>query len=163
MTVVFPGSFDPVTIGHIDLLKRAAEIFDRIVVVVVPNDSKNPSFSVEERIRFLKASLADMPCVEVDQYSGLIVNYMRDKGYRVLIRGLRDNVDFAFESRMAQYNQMLFKGVDTVFLPTRLEYALFSSSAVREIAKNGGDISAFVPRVVHDEIKRRLNGREDLI
>jgi pantetheine-phosphate adenylyltransferase len=156
MTVVFPGSFDPVTIGHIDLLKRASKIFEHIVVVVVSNDAKNPSFSIEERCRLLKISLSDMPSIEVDRYSGLIVNYMKEKGYRVLIRGLRDNVDFAFESRMAQYNQMLYGGVDTIFLPTRLEYALFSSSAVKEIARNGGDISAFVPLAVHDEIKKRL-------
>lgn len=144
-TAIYPGSFDPATFGHIDIIKRASEIFDKLIVVVLDNRSKSPLFSVDERVNILNGVLKDMPNVEVLSYSGLLVDFAKEHDAKVIVRGLRAVTDFEYELQMAQTNRKLLKEVDTVFLTTALEYAYLSSSSVREVASYGGDISKFVP------------------
>lgn len=146
---VYPGSFDPVTYGHLDVIRRAAEMFDELIVSVLNNKEKMPLFSVEERVKILEKATADIPNVKVDSFSGLLVDYAREKGIHVAVRGLRAITDFEYELQISQTNRLLSKEtLDTVFLTTSLEYAYLSSSGVREIASFGGDISMCVPDFV---------------
>ena len=135
---VYPGSFDPVTYGHLDVIRRAAEIFDVLVVSVLNNKEKTPLFSVEERVKILREATKDLPNVQVDSFSGLLIQYAAENDIHVAVRGLRAITDFEFELQMAQTNSKLSEGkLDTVFLTTSLEYAYLSSSSVKEIAKIG--------------------------
>ena len=146
---VYPGSFDPVTYGHLDVIRRAAEMFDELIVSVLNNKEKMPLFSVEERVKILAKATADIPNVKVDSFSGLLVDYAREKEIHVAVRGLRAITDFEYELQISQTNRLLSKEtLDTVFLTTSLEYAYLSSSGVREIASFGGDISMCVPDFV---------------
>lgn len=146
---VYPGSFDPVTYGHIDIIKRAAEMFDELTVSVLNNKGKTPLFSVEERVKILKEATKDIPNVKVDSFSGLLIDYAKENGVPVIVRGLRAITDFEYELQIAQTNRVLSEGkVDTIFLTTNLEYAYLSSSSVKEIASFGGDISRCVPDFV---------------
>ena len=146
---VYPGSFDPVTYGHLDVIRRAAEMFDELIVSVLNNKEKMPLFSVEERVKILEKATADIPNVKVDSFSGLLVDYAREKDIHVAVRGLRAITDFEYELQISQTNRLLSKEkLDTVFLTTSLEYAYLSSSGVREIASFGGDISMCVPDFV---------------
>ncbi len=146
---IYPGSFDPVTFGHLDVIKRASEIFDELIVSVLNNNVKTPLFSVEERVKILEEATKDMPNVKVDSFSGLLIDYARSKGVHVAIRGLRAITDFEYELQIAQTNRKLSDGgLDTVFLTTSLEYAYLSSSSVKEIASFNGDISQCVPDFV---------------
>ena len=146
---VYPGSFDPVTYGHLDVIRRAAEMFDELIVSVLNNKEKMPLFSVEERVKILAKATADIPNVKVDSFSGLLVDYAREKKIHVAVRGLRAITDFEYELQISQTNRLLSKEtLDTVFLTTSLEYAYLSSSGVREIASFGGDISMCVPDFV---------------
>ncbi len=146
---VYPGSFDPVTYGHLDVIRRAAEMFDELIVSVLNNKEKMPLFSVEERVKILAKATADIPNVKVDSFSGLLVDYAREKKIHVAVRGLRAITDFEYELQISQTNRLLSKEtLDTVFLATSLEYAYLSSSGVREIASFGGDISMCVPDFV---------------
>lgn len=146
---VYPGSFDPVTYGHLDVIKRASEIFDVLIVSVLNNKEKSPLFSVEERVNILKEATKDFPNVQVDSFTGLLINYAAENNLHIAVRGLRAITDFEYELQIAQTNFMLSKGnLDTVFLTTRLEYAYLSSSSVKEIASFGGDISQCVPDFV---------------
>ncbi|MCR5303066.1 MAG: pantetheine-phosphate adenylyltransferase, partial [Lachnospiraceae bacterium] len=139
---LYPGSFDPVTYGHIDIIKRAAEMFEVLTVAVLKNDAKAPLFSVEERVKILERATDDIPNVRVDSFEGLMTDYAKKVGASVCVRGLRAITDFEFELQYAQTNRLLSKGIlDTVFLTTSLEYAYLSSSTVKEIARFGGDIS----------------------
>ena len=148
---VYPGSFDPVTYGHLDVIRRAAEIFDVLIVSVLNNQVKTPLFSVEERVKILKEATKDMPNVEVDSFSGLLINYAADHNLHVAVRGLRAITDFEYELQIAQTNRVLSDGyLDTMFLTTSLEYAYLSSSTVKEIAMFKGDISKLVPDFVRD-------------
>lgn len=150
---IYPGSFDPVTFGHLDIIKRAAEIFDELTVSVLNNVTKTPLFSVEERVNILKEATKDYPNVRVDSFSGLLIEYAREKKVHVAIRGLRAITDFDYELQIAQTNHKLSNGrLDTMFLSTTLEYAYLSSSSVKEIASFGGDISQCVPEFVADLI-----------
>lgn len=150
---VYPGSFDPVTYGHLDVIRRAATMFDVLIVSVLDNKGKTPLFSVEERVKILKEATKDMPNVSVDSFSGLLIDYARDNDLHVAVRGLRAITDFEFELQIAQTNRKLSEGkVDTIFLTTSLEYAYLSSSAVKEIASFGGDISQCVPDFVAKQI-----------
>ena len=143
---VYPGSFDPVTYGHLDVIKRASEMFDVLIVSVLNNKMKNPLFSVEERVKILKEATRDIPNVQVDSFTGLLINYAAENNIHVAVRGLRSITDFEYELQIAQTNRKLSKGaLDTVFLTTSLEYAYLSSSSVKEIASFGGDISECVP------------------
>lgn len=146
---VYPGSFDPMTYGHLDIIKRASKIFDVLIVSVLNNKEKTPLFSVEERVKILAKATADIPNVKVDSFSGLLVDYAREKKIHVAVRGLRAITDFEYELQISQTNRLLSKEtLDTVFLTTSLEYAYLSSSGVREIASFGGDISMCVPDFV---------------
>lgn len=146
---VYPGSFDPVTYGHLDVIRRAAEMFDELIVSVLNNKEKMPLFSVEERVKILAKATADIPNVKVDSFSGLLIDYAREKDIHVAVRGLRAITDFEYELQISQTNRLLSKEkLDTVFLTTSLEYAYLSSSGVREIASFGGDISMCVPDFV---------------
>lgn len=146
---IYPGSFDPMTLGHFDVIQRASKMFDRLIVSVLDNKAKNALFSVEERVSILKEAVKDLPNVEVDSFSGLLVDYARQKDIHISVRGLRAITDFEYELQIAQTNRLLSKGMlDTVFLTTSLEYAYLSSSGVKEIAAFNGDISPCVPDFV---------------
>ncbi len=146
---VYPGSFDPVTFGHLDIIRRASEIFDELIVSVLDNKAKTPLFSVEERVNILKEATKDFPNVKVDSFSGLLINYAAENDLHIAVRGLRAITDFEYELQIAQTNRKLSDGaVDTIFLTTSLEYSYLSSSSVKEIACFGGDISQCVPEFV---------------
>ncbi len=156
---IYPGSFDPVTYGHIDIIKRAAEIFDHLTVSVLNNKVKTPLFSVEERVNILRGIVADIPNVTVESYEGLLVDYCKKNGAGVIIRGLRAITDFEYELQLAQTNRKLGENVDTIFLTTSLEYAYLSSSTVKEVASFGGDISKFVPPSVAELVYCKYSER----
>lgn len=146
---IYPGSFDPVTYGHLDVIRRAAKIFDELTVSVLNNKLKTPLFSVEERVNILKEATKDIPNIKVESFSGLLVDYAKSRDIHVVIRGLRAITDFEYELQNAQTNALLSNGaLDTVFLTTSLEYAYLSSSSVKEIASFQGDISMCVPEFV---------------
>ena len=155
---VYPGSFDPVTYGHLDIIKRAAEIFDVLVVSVLNNKGKTPLFSVEERVKILEEATKDIPNVQVESFSGLLVDYAAANDIYVSVRGLRAITDFEYELQIAQTNAKLSGGkLDSVFLTTSLEYAYVSSSTVKEIASFGGDISQCVPDFVAEKVYEKYN------
>ncbi|MCI9462360.1 MAG: pantetheine-phosphate adenylyltransferase [Lachnospiraceae bacterium] len=148
-SAIYPGSFDPVTYGHLDVIRRASEIFDELTVSVLNNNTKTPLFSVEERVKILEEATKDLPNVKVDFFSGLLIDYAKSKGVHVAIRGLRAITDFEYELQISQTNRKLSNGeLDTIFLTTSLEYAYLSSSSVKEIASFNGDISQCVPDFV---------------
>jgi pantetheine-phosphate adenylyltransferase len=142
---IYPGSFDPVTMGHLDIILRASKLVDRLIIGVLTNSSKNPLFTTEERVLFLKDVTRDIPNVTIEAYGGLLVDYADEKEANIIVRGLRAITDFEYELQLAQTNHKLNPRVDTVFLTTSVEYAYLSSSTVREIAKYGGKIEQFVP------------------
>lgn len=149
---VYPGSFDPMTLGHLDIIRRSAQIFDELTVSVLNNKVKTPLFSVEERVKILEEATKDMPNVKVDSFSGLLIDYAKANSMHVIVRGLRAITDFEYELQIAQTNRILSEGqVDTIFLTTSLEYAYLSSSSVKEIASFGGDISRCVPDYVAEK------------
>lgn len=150
-SAVYPGSFDPVTYGHLDIIRRSAEIFDSLTVSILDNKMKTPLFSVQERVKMLEEVTKGYPNVSVDSFGGLLVDYTRKKKIGVSIRGLRAITDFEYELQIAQTNRVLSEGnLDTIFLTTSLEYAYLSSSTVKEIAMFKGDISKLVPDIVRD-------------
>lgn len=150
---VYPGSFDPVTFGHLDVIRRAADIFDELTVSVLNNKEKTPLFSVEERVKILEEATKDMPNVKVDFFTGLLIDYAKRNNIHVIVRGLRAITDFEYELQIAQTNRILSgQQVDTMFLTTSLQYAYLSSSSVKEIASFGGDISQCVPEFVAGQI-----------
>ena len=152
-SAIYPGSFDPVTFGHIDIIKRAAEIFDVLTVSVLNNKVKTPLFSVEERVNILKKATENIPNIKVESFSGLLIDYARSRNVNIAIRGLRAITDFEYELQIAQTNKLLSAGkLDTIFLTTSLEYAYLSSSGVKEIAYFDGDISKCVPDFVADMV-----------
>ncbi|MBO4899923.1 MAG: pantetheine-phosphate adenylyltransferase [Lachnospiraceae bacterium] len=146
---IYPGSFDPVTYGHLDIIRRAADIFDELYVSVLNNSAKSSLFSVDERVNMLKEVTSDIPNVRIETFSGLTLQYALDKGINVLIRGLRAVTDFEYELQIAQTNRKFSDDkVDTMFLTTSLQYAYLSSSVVKEIASYGGDITCSVPEKI---------------
>lgn len=152
---VCPGSFDPVTNGHLDIISRAADLYDEVVVAVLINKTKSSLFSVEERLALLTDVTHAYPNVRVDAFHGLLVDYCRDNGIPVIVKGLRAVSDFDYELQMAQMNRGL-AGVDTLFMPTNPEYSFLASSLVKEIATYGGDVSSLVPEVVHERLLARI-------
>jgi pantetheine-phosphate adenylyltransferase len=155
---IYPGSFDPLTLGHMDVIHRAASMFNTLHVSVLNNKEKSPLFSVEERVNILKEATKDIPNVRVDYFSGLLVNYAREKDAHIIVRGLRAITDFDYELQIAQTNRILSNGeIDTVFLTTSLEYAYLSSSSVRQIASFNGDISMCVLPFVAEQIYKKFN------
>ncbi|WP_026660152.1 pantetheine-phosphate adenylyltransferase [Butyrivibrio sp. AC2005] len=150
---VYPGSFDPITLGHIDIIKRASEMFDKLVVVVSVNTAKSPLFSPDERVKMIREATADLTNIEVDSYEGLIIDYCKEKNIKILLRGLRAITDFEYELQISQTNRAFSHNeVDTVFLTTSLEYAYLSSSTVREFASFHGDISRCVTPYVAQKV-----------
>ena len=151
---VYPGSFDPVTNGHIDIIKRAARLFDRAVVAVIENPTKAPLFSTQERIQLLKESLDDIQGIKVAHFHGLLVDFLKGAGAQVIVRGLRAISDFEVEFQMALMNRKLAPEIETIFLMPDETYTYLSSSIVKEIAKLGGDISSFVPARVRERLNK---------
>lgn len=148
-SAIYPGSFDPMTYGHLDIIKRAADIFDHLTVAVLNNNAKSPLFSVEERVNILKEATKDIPNVSVESFQGLLIDYAKEKDIHVSVRGLRAITDFEYELQIAQTNRKLSDGqLDTIFLTTSLEYSYLSSSSVKEFARFNGDITPLVPDFV---------------
>lgn len=147
-TAIYPGSFDPITNGHLDVLKTSAGIFDKVIIAVAKNSEKNAFLTIDERIKLIKESTADIKNVEVDAFDGLTIEYARKKDAEILIRGLRAVSDFEYEMQLSQTNSALAPSITTVFLITKPKYNFISSSTVKEIAKYNGDISKFVPESV---------------
>lgn len=153
---IYPGSFDPVTNGHIDILERSSKLFDRITIAVVHNVSKHAVFTLEERVKLIQGSISHLNNVEVDCFSGLLVDYLRDKNANAIIRGLRSITDFEYESHMSMMNKKLMPEVDTLFMVADPRYIYVSSSGVKEAALVGGDVSSLVPAAVELSIKEKL-------
>ena len=154
---IYPGSFAPVTNGHLEIIKRAADMFDKLVVLVSVNPNKTSSFSAEERMNFLRKVCYDIPNVEIDSFDGLIVDYFRKNDCTVIVKGLRAMSDFEYEFQMAHVNKHLCPKAETVFLCADSQSTYLSSSMVKQIAAFGGDISAFVPAAIVDDIFERLD------
>ncbi len=157
LTAIYPGTFDPITHGHLDIIERARLHFPRLVVAVSQNPGKFPLFTLEERVAIAKEAVADQEGVEVDSFEGLLVEYARRLGVRVLVKGLRAVTDFDYELQMAQMNHKL-AGVETFFMVATPRYSFLSSSLVKEVARFGGDVSEFVPAEVARRVKERFRG-----
>ena len=155
-TAVCPGSFDPVTYGHLDIFKRASTLFDKVIVLVTINPDKKPSFTPQERMEMIKEVTADLPNVEVDCYCGLLMDYVREHKAKAVVKGLRAMSDFEYEFQMALINKKLYPEAETVFLTTDLNNMYLSSSMVKQVAQFGGDISGLVPKRLHDRVYNRL-------
>lgn len=153
---IYPGSFDPVTLGHLDIIKRSAEKMDELIIGVLNNNQKNPMFTVEERVEMLLELTKDYPNVKVEAFTGLSAEFVKRKEANVIIRGLRAISDFDYELQMAQTNRILYPGADTMFLTTSLEYAYLSSTTVKEVAYFNGDITGFVPALIIDKVYNRV-------
>jgi pantetheine-phosphate adenylyltransferase len=152
---IYPGSFDPVTYGHIDVMERALKAFDRLIVAVAVNAEKQPLFSVDERLEMLRTVTAGMEGIEVDSFDGLLVDYARKRGSRIIVRGLRALSDFEYEFQMMLTNRKICSDVETVFLMPSEQYSYLSSRMIKEIAALGGDVSVFVPSVVTAMLAKR--------
>ena len=157
-TVIYPGSFDPLTNGHLDVVQRAAKLFDRVIVAVAQNDSKNPLFTRAERLELVQHCVKHLPNVEADSFNGLLVNYVEERSAQAIIRGLRAVSDFEFEFQLALMNRKLNERIETIFMMPKDTYTFLSSRIVKEIARLGGDVSAFVPPVVQTALIARLVG-----
>jgi pantetheine-phosphate adenylyltransferase len=150
-----PGSFDPMTNGHLDIFRRAARIFDELVITVVVNPNKQGMFSIDERIALIEENVADLPGVTVDRWTGLLVDYVKEQGVACILKGLRNSTDFDYELPMAGMNMHL-TGVETAFLTTAPEFSYVSSSLVKEVAKLGGDVAALIPPNVQTALAAKL-------
>jgi pantetheine-phosphate adenylyltransferase len=152
---IYPGSFDPVTYGHIDILERALKLFDRVIITIARNTAKNPFFTEEERITLLRQVTKRYKNVEVDSFQGLLVDYVRQKKASAVVRGLRAMTDFEYELQMALMNRKLDEKMETIFLMPNEQYTYLSSNVVREIAQLGGDVSKFVPPIVRKALRQK--------
>ncbi|HAZ09827.1 MAG: pantetheine-phosphate adenylyltransferase [Omnitrophica bacterium GWA2_41_15] len=153
---IYPGSFDPITYGHLDIIKRAIKIFDKVIVAVAHNSEKDPLFSVSERVELLKKATRDIKGVEIDDFHGLVVDYVKTKKSKVVIRGLRMISDFEFEFQMALTNRKLSKDVETIFMMPSEAYSYLSSKLIKEAASLGANLKGFVPAFVEKAIKAKL-------
>lgn len=157
-TVVCPGSFDPLTIGHLDIITRSSKLFDKVIVVVMRNPNKDVgSFTTEERVEFIKRCTKNLPNVSVDSYAGLLADYVREKGASAVVKGLRAISDYDDEFRQALTNQKLNSEMETIFMVSNAEHMFLSSSVVKQVCRLGGDISTFVPEEICDDIIKRLS------
>lgn len=152
---IYPGSFDPVTFGHLDIISRSAKMVDKLIIAVLINKSKSSLFSMEERVRMISEYVKEYKNVEVHSFSGLTVDYAKEVGATMIVRGLRAVTDFEYELQLAQTNKVMAEDIDTLFLATNLKYSYLSSSIVKEIASYNGEISAFVPRMVENAMKEK--------
>ena len=156
LRAIYPGSFDPVTFGHLDIMTRACNIVDELIIGVLRNKAKMPLFSVEERVKMLEEVTYNLPNVRIIPFEGLLVDFAKKMDAKVVIRGLRAITDFEYELQMAQTNQKLQSDIETLFLTTSLDYSYLSSTTVKEVAAFGGDISQFVPEAVADRMKDKM-------
>ena len=156
LRAIYPGSFDPVTFGHLDIMTRACNIVDELIIGVLRNKAKMPLFSVEERVKMLEEVTCNLPNVSIIPFEGLLVDFAKELDAKVVIRGLRAITDFEYELQMAQTNQKLQSDIETLFLTTSLDYSYLSSTTVKEVAAFGGDISQFVPEAVADRMKDKM-------
>lgn len=152
---IYPGSFDPATFGHLDVIRRAAELFDEVIVGVLMNSEKSPLFSVEERVNMLKDVTSHFPNVEVQSFAGLLIDFVRSNDANVIVRGLRAITDFEYELQLAQMNRVIAPEIDTLFLTTNLKYAYLSSSMAKEVAMYGGDISSFLSPEIAEKVREK--------
>jgi pantetheine-phosphate adenylyltransferase len=157
-TVIYPGSFDPLTNGHLDVIQRAAKLFDRVIVAVAENESKHPLFTLEQRLTLVKKAVSHIPHAAADSFDGLLVEYAAAKKAQAIIRGLRAVSDFEFEFQLALMNRKLDERIETIFMMPKDTYTFLSSRIVKEIARLGGDVSAFVPAHVESALKKKLQG-----
>jgi pantetheine-phosphate adenylyltransferase len=155
-TVIYPGSFDPFTNGHLDLVQRATKLFDRVIVAVAKNEGKKPLFGLDERLALVRASVANLTNVETDAFEGLLVDYVEKQGGQAVIRGLRAVSDFEFEFQLALMNRKLNERIETIFMMPKETYTFLSSRIVKEIARLGGDVSSFVPPGVVAVLRKRF-------
>ena len=158
---ICPGRFDPVTNGHLDIIRRASRLFDKVIVAVMTNASKTPVFTQAERVALIRRCVADIPNVEVEQFGGLLADYVRERNATAIVKGLRAMSDFEYEFQMALTNRKLCEQAETVFLTTSAQYMYLSSSLVRQVAAFGGDISDFVPACIAPDIIKRIR-KDDL-
>ena len=156
LRAIYPGSFDPVTNGHLDVIRRASGLVDELIVGVLNNKAKTPLFSVEERVKMLKEVTKELPGVKIVPFEGLLIDFAKEMSAEMVVRGLRAVTDFEYELQMAQTNHKLAEDIETVFLTTSLEYSYLSSTTVKEVAAFGGDISQFVPEHVEERIKSKI-------
>jgi pantetheine-phosphate adenylyltransferase len=155
-TVIYPGSFDPLTNGHLDLVQRAARLFDRVIVAVARSESKHPLFSLEERLQMVSQAIRSIPHAEADAFDGLLIKYVERRGAQAVIRGLRAVSDFEFEFQLALMNRNLNESIETIFMMPKDTYTFLSSRIVKEIASLGGDVSAFVPEHVRAALAEKV-------
>jgi len=155
-TVIYPGSFDPITNGHLDVAQRATKLFDRVIVAVARSERKDPLFSLEERVEMVTRSVKHLARVEVDSFGGLLIEYVERRGAQAVVRGLRAVSDFEFEFQLALMNRKLSEGIETIFMMPKDTYTFLSSRIVKEIAQLGGDVSAFVPTHVREALGTKL-------
>jgi pantetheine-phosphate adenylyltransferase len=158
LTALYPGSFDPITNGHLDLIERASKLFDRLLVALLRNPEKDPLFSLSERAAMVKEAVAHLPNVEVDAFDGLLVDFARRKNARVLLRGIRAVSDYEYELQMALMNRQLEPGIETVFMLPSEAYSYLSSRLVKEVARLGGSLKGLVPPAVEDRIRNKVLG-----
>ncbi|MBI2208016.1 pantetheine-phosphate adenylyltransferase [Candidatus Woesearchaeota archaeon] len=156
-TAVYPGSFDPATNGHIDVIERALKIFDRVIVAVGDNPGKKPLFTTKERIAMLKESTRHLKNIEVDSFSGLLIDYVKSKNSKIIIRGLRAVSDFEFEFQRALLNRVVDSGIETVFIMTNEHYVYLNSSIIKEMAMFGGSLNDLVPEIVEKKLKEHFS------
>ena len=159
-TAIYPGSFDPITYGHIDIIRRAAKTVDQLVIGVLNNTSKTPLFSSDERVEMIREAVRDIPNVSVEAFSGLSVDFAKKQGAVIIVRGLRAVTDFEYELQLSQTNRKIAPDIDTVFFTTSLQYAYLSSSIVKEVALFDGDISEFVPEFLVAKIKDKIHQKK---
>lgn len=153
---VYPGSFDPATLGHLDLIERASALFDNVIVAIGVHPTRHPLFTADERKSLILSIVSHLPNVTVDAFDGLLIRYCVDKGAKVVVRGLRVTTDFEYELQIAHANADLAPEVDTIFLPTRTKHGFVSASLVREIASHGGDVSRYAPKVVCEALAKKF-------
>lgn len=153
---VYAGSFDPATLGHLDLIERGSALFEKVIVAIGVHPTKHPLFSAEERVSILEQITAHLPNVVIDKFDGLLIDYCTQKGAGVIVRGLRVTTDFEYELQIAHANADLAPQIDTIFLPTRTRHGFVSASLVREIASHGGDVSRYAPKVVCDALANKF-------
>jgi len=158
-TVIYPGTFDPITNGHLDLIQRAARLFDCVIVAVAQDGGKNPLFSLSERLELVKRSIGELPNVEADLFEGLLVNYVEKRGGQAILRGLRAVSDFEFEFQLALMNRKLNERVETIFMMPKESYTFLSSRIIKEIARLGGEVSHFVPPHVRAALAAKLRNQ----
>jgi pantetheine-phosphate adenylyltransferase len=159
-TAVYPGSFDPITLGHLDIIQRSSRIFDKLIIAVVKNHSKKPLFSINERVNMIKKCVTDLPNVKVDHFEGLLVNYASLLGAQVIVKGLRAVSDFEYEFQMALLNRKMQPEIETMFMMTNHKYSYLSSSMVKEIAGLGGCIRDLVPDIILGDIKNKFHEKQ---